>query len=340
MTHIKKSAISLAMGAALLSVPLSSFAQTSDPSYHCKSSSTCIGADHVVFNRYSNYPLAGNERHFYDAKDDANTARGGFYDVLPVKDGETVAFRIYVHNNADPAHNKKLTSNAAVAKNVKVLASLPTGEVTNYQSKALITADNAAPRTVNDTVMLKSTQPFTVEYLGDSAQFYGVNQPARKLSDEIAGTGVMLGNIRPGGQNIGYVVYKVRIHTVKPAASAPAATAKPTPTQQPVAAQPAPVVAAHPVTSQTGSSTAATQAKPTTPAVAQNTVTNQVVTQSQPLAQPTMVAAAAQPAPLPATGPVSAGAGALGATAIGYAMLAYRRSRLRLAEAMGGRSLS
>src|SRR3981081_2481322 len=57
-------------------------------------------APYVTFNSITNNPDYGDERTFFDGKDAANTASGGFVDTVNVTSGETVLLRMYVHNNA------------------------------------------------------------------------------------------------------------------------------------------------------------------------------------------------------------------------------------------------
>src|SRR6185436_18200923 len=57
-------------------------------------------ADHVTFNSITDNPNYGDERTFFDSKDAANTAAGGYADSTKVTNGEEVLLRVYVHNNA------------------------------------------------------------------------------------------------------------------------------------------------------------------------------------------------------------------------------------------------
>jgi hypothetical protein len=214
-SDLQKAAISMVVGVLLLLAPFAVRAQTVT-TYRCQSANSCLGPAHVVFNRYSNYPIYGNERYFYDAKDDANAGRGGFSNSLYVQDGEVVAMRIFVHNDAD-AINHNISTSDATGRNVQVSATLPVAPVTSYDSRAGITAANANPGAVSDTLNLRSSYPFTAEYI-DGSMAYGTvamgQQPLNVFPTNSGNQVVLrtnLGDIPPTGSNSGFVIFKVRI---------------------------------------------------------------------------------------------------------------------------------
>ena len=150
------------------------------------------GADHVVFNSFDNNPNYGDERTFFDGKDFANKAAGGFQDVIQVNNGQDILLRTYVHNNADSSLN---ASGAGIARNTKVSIQLPSATATSLNATSIISADNATPGTVFDTVNFQnSNSPFKVSYVAGSAVQYTHAHPAgMKLSDSIVSGGALIG---------------------------------------------------------------------------------------------------------------------------------------------------
>ncbi len=136
------------------------YTPASRPTFQCITPTNCPGANYVVFNSFTNAPNYGDERAFFDAKDAAITSPGGYQDSVPVRDGERVEMRVYVHNNANP---NTIGATAATAHNTTILVLLPTGAArTTQEAGAQITASNANPNYVTDTVDLTAGTPFTV----------------------------------------------------------------------------------------------------------------------------------------------------------------------------------
>lgn len=131
------------------------------PTYQCITPTNCPGANHVTFNSFTNAPNYGDERAFFDAKDAAYTGPGGYQDKLAVKDGQKLVVRTYIHNNANP---KAIGEAAATAKNAKMMVVLPTGKRTNQSILSMVSADNAQPGMVNDTVDLTGPNPFSLAF--------------------------------------------------------------------------------------------------------------------------------------------------------------------------------
>ncbi len=150
---------------------------------------TAVPADYVTFNSITDNPDEGDERAFFRAKDAANTNKGGFEDVQEVTDGQELLLRAYVHNNA--AANLNL-----VAENTRVRFLIPTDSSTNLRSIAYISADNAQPRVVSDTIDLYSDRAFSLDYIAGSAVQYTNAVPSGiTLSDNI---------VTDGGALVGY----------------------------------------------------------------------------------------------------------------------------------------
>lgn len=160
----KKLALAVASALAIVAVPVAvwaGFSPANRATFQCITPTNCPGANYVTFNSFTNAPNYGDERAFLDAKDAANTASGGYQDKMTVQDGQKVVMRIYVHNNANPA---AIGESAATAKNTKVQVLLPTSVKTANQASASISADNANPGTVSDTVDFVGANPFSLAF--------------------------------------------------------------------------------------------------------------------------------------------------------------------------------
>lgn len=150
--------------AALVGAPaavLAGFSPSARPTYQCITPTNCPGADHVTFNSFTNAPNYGDERAFFDGKDAGDTSANGYKDSIDVHNGQKLTLRMYVHNNANP---NAIGEAAATAHNTRVQVLLPTSKRTSTSAAALVSADNANPGTVSDTVDLKGANPFTVAF--------------------------------------------------------------------------------------------------------------------------------------------------------------------------------
>lgn len=154
-------------------------------------------APYVTFNSITDNPNYGDERTFYDVKNASNTSQGGFTDKINVKDGDTLLLRTYVHNNAADNLNTVPDGNGGfkgIAKNAKVRVHLPTASSTALRSNSYISADNANPGTVNDTVDFVGASNFTLEYVPGSAVSYNnANASGIAVNDSIVTTGAPIG---------------------------------------------------------------------------------------------------------------------------------------------------
>lgn len=161
---LKKMFIGLASAALVLVAPatvLAGYAPADRPTYQCITPDNCPGADHVVFNSFTNAPNYGDERAFFDAKDATNTNPGGYQDKLTVHDGQRLVMRVYVHNNANPG---LIGESAATAHNTKIQVALPSSTQSSQTAAAMVTASNADPGTVSDTVDMTGASPFSLKF--------------------------------------------------------------------------------------------------------------------------------------------------------------------------------
>jgi uncharacterized repeat protein (TIGR01451 family) len=180
-------------------------------------------APHVTFNSITNNPNYGDERTFFDAKNAANTSLGGFVDKANVKDGQEILLRVYVHNNAADNLNGTNFTGKGVAKNTKVRIHLPTDTAQALRANAYISADNAKPLVVSDTVDMvgQNGSNFKVEYVpGSAIQYTNAMPKGMKLSDSIVGSGAQIGYNKLDGIVPGCFQY-TSIVTIKVKVKAP-----------------------------------------------------------------------------------------------------------------------
>lgn len=209
--------IGLVTVATIAAVPANTFAgffPSDRPTYTCGATrpdgtTPCEGADHVVFNSFTNNPVVGDERPFL-----AGSMNGGnVQDRVLVKNGDVVTLRIYVHNNADP---NKIGAEAAKAKNVRVSVLVPNDTKADHNLTAYIKAANANPGTVTDTMSIAGDKAMSLEYVKGSAKFDhkadGVNRRVDAVDDSIVTqNGASLGDINGCFQYSGYVTVQVKV---------------------------------------------------------------------------------------------------------------------------------
>lgn len=173
-------------------------------------------ADHITFNSITDNPSVGDERVFATGR--VLPSNTNIDPVTGVKDGDHVKVQVYFHNNAASNLNKK-------AKNTRVSIALRdpnTANVSHFLSTQ-ISADNATPQAVWDTVDIKGDQPFTLSYVPGSARlFNGVFTTASggiALPDDVTSeAGTLVGfdkmdGIVPGCSEFsGFVYIEVVVH--------------------------------------------------------------------------------------------------------------------------------
>lgn len=187
-----------------------------DPNNPAAQGGRCGSMDGPVFNSFVNTPSYGDERAFLDARRSDQTASGSYKNVLPdvTKGSKEVVMRMYVHNNANESTN---ASGKGIAKNTKVRIALPDVEGNALRAVGYISADNATPRVVEDTVDLTSTENFKIDYKPGSAIIYN-NGPLNgsKISDSVVTTGAPIGYDALNGNLPGCFQYEAVIQiTVK-----------------------------------------------------------------------------------------------------------------------------
>lgn len=167
-------------------------------------------ASYVTFNSMTNNPVVGDERTFMKG---AKPGAASFTDpVTGVVDGEEVTVQMYVHNNAAANLNLKAT-------NTTVKVALPTGSKQIQQLTGYISADNANPKTVTDTLDISASNNGYMEiaYVPGSAS-YKNNKGTFKLADSIVTTGAQIGydqmnGVVPGCEEFsGWVTLRIKVN--------------------------------------------------------------------------------------------------------------------------------
>lgn len=170
------------------------------------------GFDHVTFNSFTNVPNIGDERDFFNGK--IAGAPDGFYDPMNgVRGGDEVLMRVYVHNGADPKHN---ASGKGIARNTKVRVALPTGRDQKQVARAFVSADNAQPQIIEDTLTMNGKYPVELKYVPGSATIKS-NFIDQAISDNVVKDGVLIGDNNVNGdmkgcfEYIALVTFKVKV---------------------------------------------------------------------------------------------------------------------------------
>lgn len=151
----------------------------------------CGPTDGPVFNSFINTPSYGDERAFVDGRRSDQTAAGSYENVLQdVLDGsKLVVMRVYVNNDANEHFGHK-----TAAQGTRVRVALPAGAGSALRARAYVSADNASPHLVEDTVDLTDGSEFIVEYVPGSAKIYSGDDQAT-LSDDIVTRGALITNV-------------------------------------------------------------------------------------------------------------------------------------------------
>lgn len=155
--------------------------------------------DHVTFNSWTDTPSYGFEPSFFDGKQSNDT--GAFKDKIVVTPGQELTLRTYVHNGAAPGLSDAAHNYVGIARNTKVKIDLPTGIGTKMNAVSQVSASNAQPGSVFDTVDFVSAdgKPFKLSYVAGSA-FANTHSVAHMpLSDNIVSSGALIGETAPDG---------------------------------------------------------------------------------------------------------------------------------------------
>jgi hypothetical protein len=164
-----------------------------DPSNPAADHGRCGSLDGPVFNSFINTPSYGDERYFFDGHIAEATERGSHADPLHLgaaPAGQRITLRVYVNNGANEHYGTRTT-----AHNARVTIALPNVAGASLRAVAHVSAQNATPPEVEDTLDFVASRAFGLRYVpGSAVQFQGDER--RKLSDEIITNGVLVGDDR------------------------------------------------------------------------------------------------------------------------------------------------
>ncbi|RYF70297.1 MAG: DUF11 domain-containing protein [Cytophagaceae bacterium] len=174
-------------------------------------------ADHVTFNSITNNPNYGDERNFTLIKDASITGAGGWKDEINVENGKEYIVRMYVHNNAASNLNK-------VATNTRVMANVPNATGNKVQIDGFVSADNATPQKIWDSVVMTSDKKFNVAYVNGSSQYFNNKFPGgQPLGDSVVtSAGALVGYEKLDGkvpgcfEYSGIATFKVKVNMPSP----------------------------------------------------------------------------------------------------------------------------
>lgn len=169
------------------------------------------GFDHVTFNSFTGVPNGiGDERNFLRG---VQVGRDSAWSdpVNGVDHNAEVEMKIYIHNNASSTLN---ASGEGVAKNVKVRADLPTGLSQTQQVTSYISADNAQPKEIWDTLDMTGANNgfFELDYVEGSAKMFDhESDKTTAISDNLVNGGVTLPNQKGCFEYVREITFRVKV---------------------------------------------------------------------------------------------------------------------------------
>lgn len=130
------------------------------------------------------------------------TANGSYTDPANASCGNTIQFRVHIHNPGPD-----------VLVNTRVNATLPSGTVSNFSSTVTVRADNSQPETTSDTASVNLSASASVAYLSGSTELLDINgNLVNNLPDGVTQSGVVLpSNVNVSGDNSRFVQFKAKI---------------------------------------------------------------------------------------------------------------------------------
>jgi len=173
---------------------------------------TTTGFDHVVFNSFTGVGNGvGDERDFFRGLQVGRDSNWSDPVKNVTQDAEVEA-KIYIHNNADATLNTKPGA-PGVAKNVKVRVALPTGIKTTQEATAFISADNAKPGTIFDTLDFTGANKgaFALAYEAGTAVLHNQNGTTSKVSDNLVTSGVNIGDQKGCFAYVREITFKMKV---------------------------------------------------------------------------------------------------------------------------------
>lgn len=182
-------------------------------------SPTVEGFDHVTFNSFTGVPQGiGDEREFFrgvQVGKDSNWIDP----VNGVTQDSVVEAKIYIHNGAKQSLNDA-PGNPGIAKNTRVRVELPSGEAQTQNATAFVSADNASPGSVFDTLTMTGANNgfFELDYIEGSAKLYAADPEKQSppsfvsnLSDNLVTSGVNIGDVKGCFEFVREITFRMKV---------------------------------------------------------------------------------------------------------------------------------
>lgn len=155
-------------------------------------------------------PEVGDERFFLAAKLEGET--GPVRDLLEVEPGDILVTRLFFANDARIPFRPRPE---LIAKGLWARIEVPRDPASEIRLYGWLSADNAEPGAVYDSLTLRSKVPVALHLVGDTARLVTKAHPdGLALADSLTGGGVQLGYRRLDGRlggcmcEAGYVIAK------------------------------------------------------------------------------------------------------------------------------------
>lgn len=156
--------------------------------YRCGPNGQCVAPQHVTFDSIANDPILGNEAYFMGAK--VLGSHDSMRNRIDVKVGDIVLVRALIENDAAM---RSTHGNSLIAHDTRFSVSLPTNSSSELPVIGHISAANAVPRRIYDSIFLRSRKRFGIEYDWNSAILANRFNNEVHLSPEIVGDGALVG---------------------------------------------------------------------------------------------------------------------------------------------------
>jgi hypothetical protein len=169
-----------------------------------------------MFDSIANDPIHGNEAYFMGAT--VVGSHDAMRNKIDVKVGDTVLVRALIVNDASM---RSVRGKVLVAHGTRFSVSLPTNSSSELPVIGHISAANAVPRRIYDSIFLRARKRFAIEYDWNSAFLVNRLSNGLPLSPEVVGDGALVGarggdGVFPPGLSNDAAVFFL-IHVVPPA---------------------------------------------------------------------------------------------------------------------------
>lgn len=170
------------------------------------------GFDYVTFNSFVGVGNGvGDERDFLRG---VQVGRDSTWadPVNGVADTSEIEAKIYIHNNADTTLNDA-AGNPGIARNVNVRVAIPTGSSQAKDVTSYISASNATPQQIFDTLSLTGANSgfFELEYVPGSAKLSDQSGAVTAVDDALVTTGVSIGDQKGCFESVREVRFRMKV---------------------------------------------------------------------------------------------------------------------------------